>query len=158
MKKIKILIIVILCEIMLFTLTGCGNKKAITADDFKTIMEEKGYNVQDATDQFTTYDRAEKIYIAINTDKNYQIEFYQFLDINKTIYFFETNKTILEVNSSSSSVSADSSVSMKNYEKYQVTVDGRYKVLSRIDNTLVYINVDSNYKDEVKGILDIINY
>ena len=31
-------------------------------------------------------------------------------------------------------------------------------VVSRIDNTVIYVNVDDNYKDTVKDILDELGY
>ena len=31
-------------------------------------------------------------------------------------------------------------------------------VVSRIDNTVIYVNVDNNYKDTVKDILDELGY
>ena len=31
--------------------------------------------------------------------------------------------------------------------------NGKYMVVSRIDNTVIYVNVNDNYKDTVKDIL-----
>lgn len=37
---------------------------------------------------------------------------------------------------------------MSNYSKYALSTSGEYKVVSRIENTAVYLNVDSSYKDK----------
>ena len=54
--------------------------------------------------------------------------------------------------------SASATVSMNNYATYSLTTNGKYKYLSRIDNTLVYIDVDESYKDIVKDIMKEIGY
>ena len=51
MKRVKQLLMGLMCFVVLFTLTGCGNKTAITSDDFKSKMESSGYTVQEATNQ-----------------------------------------------------------------------------------------------------------
>ena len=54
--------------------------------------------------------------------------------------------------------SGETSVSMKNYSKYSLSTGGKFKVVSRIDNTVVYLNVDSNNKDAVRDLLDELGY
>ena len=39
--------IIILSLFILFSATGCGNKNALSVDDFNKEMEDKGYTVQD---------------------------------------------------------------------------------------------------------------
>ena len=46
----------------------------------------------------------------------------------------------------------------QNYEKYTLVVDGKYKLLSRVENTVLYLNIDDVYKDEVKKIVDELKY
>jgi hypothetical protein len=136
--------------------TGCGNKTAITSSDFKTRMEAKGYIVQDATNQFSDYDYITQVYIALSSDYAYQIEFYELSNSDNASSFFNTNKSIFE-NSKSSSAS-ETSVSTANNAKYTLTTNGQFKVVSRIDNTVIYLNVSESYKSTIKDVLKDLGY
>ncbi len=45
-----------------------------------------------------------------------------------------------------------------NYDIYSLTSNGDFMYLCRIDNTLLYIDVEDIYKDEVKEIIDELDY
>lgn len=154
MKKFGNLIACITMIVTAILMTGCGNKEAISSSEFKSIMGSKGYDVQDATSQFSAYDYVKQVYIALNDE--YQIEFYELSDEDKAVSFFETNKTIFE--DSKSSTSSQVSTSIGNHSKYALSSDESYKVVSRIDNTVIYLNVDEEYKDEVKDLLEDLGY
>lgn len=156
MKKIKNIISLIICFIAVLTVTGCKDKKSITADEFKNTMESNDYTVQEATDQFSEYDYVEKVYIALISDSSYQIEFYQLSDDDYATSFYNNNKSIFE--ESKSSKNSETSVSMANYSKYTLETNGKYKVISRINNTAIYLNVDAEYKEDVKSILKKLGY
>ena len=154
MKNIKKLLVGVLCLTLVFTLTGCTDKKSITAEEFKSQMESAGYEVQDATNQFSNYSQVQKVYIAVNS--NYQIEFYQIDTVDNAVAFYNNNKSIFE--QSKSSNSTYSSKEIKNFAKYALNTSGNYKVLSRIDNTVILLNVNSSYKNEINSILDKLGY
>lgn len=69
---------------------------------------------------------------------------------------YNTNKTTFE--SQNSNVSASTTVGINNYSTYSLTTNKKYKYLSRIDNTLVYVDVDKSYKDIVQDIMKEIGY
>lgn len=156
MKRVKQLLMGLMCFVVLFTLTGCGNKTAITSDDFKSKMESSGYTVQEATNQMSDYDYIKQVYTAISSDSTYQIEFYELSDNDYASSFFNNNKKTFE--DSKSSGSTETSVSVDNNEKYTLTTNGKFKVVSRIDNTVIYLNVDDNYKSSVKDVLKNLGY
>ncbi|MGN1113933.1 MAG: hypothetical protein ACI4RC_02290 [Oscillospiraceae bacterium] len=156
MKKIKILTSALLCMVIMFTITGCGKKTALTAEDFKSKTEEKGYTVQEATDQFSDYDYIKKVYIAIDKEQKYQIEFYEIDSSDNASKFFNNNKSIFEESKSSSCT--ETNVSLSNNAKYTLTTNGEYKVISRIDNTAIYVNADEKYKSDIKDLLDDLDY
>lgn len=156
MKKNKTLILLLLVCASLFILTSCGSKTAITSDDFKTKMEADGYTIVDATDQFSGYEYINNVYLAVDKDKTYQIEFY---DISTEEYadgVFQNNKSIFE--DSKGSTSAESSTSVNNYETYSLSSNDTYKYISRVDNTMLYVDVSSEYKDTVKEVIDKLGY
>ncbi len=131
-------------------------KKSITANEFKTLMQGKGLVVSDVTSQYSRYDYVEQVYVAVPSDYSYQIEFYELSDSEYAISFYNNNKSIFE--SSKGNVSGGTSLSAKNYSKYSLSTDGNYKVISRIDNTVVYLNVDSSNKNTVKDLLNELGY
>ena len=134
MKRVKQFLIGLICIVVLFTLTGCVKKTAITSDEFKNKM----------------------VYIAINKDSTYQIEFYELSNKDYASNFFNNNKKTFE--DSKSSGSTETSVSIGNNEKYTLTTKGKFKVVSRIDNTVIYLNVNDNYKSSVKDVLKDLGY
>lgn len=158
--KIAIIIAVIIAVIVLGTVlmfAFAKDKTAITAEEFKDKMEAKGYVIGDVTEQFEEYkDYIKKAYIAANEEITYQIEFYEILNSEYASSFFSLNKQVFE--NLEKKMAAETSVNLKNYSVYTLSTDSKYRVLSRIDNTVVYINVDNQYKDVVKSILEELGY
>ncbi len=153
LKKILLVLLLVFCTTLT---TGCGNKKAITTDDYKSKMESKDFTVQDATSQFSNYEYVEQALIALEKSGSYQIEFYRLSDNDNAVSFFNNNKTTFENSKSSGAV--ETSVSLGNNDKYTVTTNGQYKVVSRIDNTVVYLDVSDKYKSEVQKVLKDLGY
>lgn len=159
MKKpiiIAIVIVVILIAIIGIVFANLNKEKiSITAESFKSSMEQKGYRITNANSQFSEYDYVKQVYIASSSDYSFQIEFYEFTDENYAMSFYTNNKSIFEASKGNS---AETSVSLKNYSKYTLSSNGKYMVVSRIDNTAIYVDVDDNYRDTVKAILDELGY
>lgn len=132
------------------------NKEPISAKDFKDIMEEKDFEIVDAINQFEGYDYVKKAYIALEEDYDYQIEFYRLDEEDDAIYFYNLNKDKFEAQKGSAS--AETTVNMGNNSKYTVKTKDEYKVVSRIEDTVIYADVDEKYEDEVKEILKEIGY
>jgi len=165
MKKSSKLIITITILIVLGLIIGViagvvsllnKEKESITASQFKYIMEQKNYIITDATSQFSQYSYVDQVYIAGDNNYNYQIEFYELSDESNAIGFYNNNAANFQARKGKSA--AQTNINGKNFSKYTLSSEGKYMVVSRIDNTVIYINVDSNYKDEVKNILDEIGY
>ena len=152
LKKFTIFTILI-CTI--FVVTACS-KKVITANDFKKIMDSKGYEVVDVTSQFASQGTMKKGYVALNKNHTYQVEFFELKDKETAESMFETNKKRFENKKGKSSV--ETNVNVGNYSKYTLSSGGRFKVITRVENTLLYLDVDKNYKDEVGKIIDKLGY
>lgn len=156
LKRFKGIMVLVLAFFVLLTVTGCGNKEAISADDFKTKLEEKGYSVQDVTEQMSDVEEIKNVYLAIDADSNYQIEFYELASEDAAAAFFNENQEIFE--KTKSSTNAETSVSVGNYSKYTLQGNNTYKVVSRIGNTVIYLDVDDSYKSKVQEVLKEIDY
>ena len=162
MKKSMIIGIVAIVVVVLITIGGVvftklnKEKPSIDAQTFKTTMEEKGYQLADAKSQFSEYDYIEKVYLAADSKFSYQIEFYQLVDNDNANQFYITNMTKFENSKSSSSI--ETTVNGKNYSKYTLLSNGKYMVISVINNTAIYVNVDESHKEEVDNILNELGY
>ena len=162
MKKSMIIGIVAIVVVVLITIGGVvftklnKEKPSIDAQTFKTTMEEKGYQLADAKSQFSEYDYIEKVYLAADSKFSYQIEFYQLVDNDNANQFYITNMTKFENAKSSSSI--ETTVNGKNYSKYTLLSNGKYMVISVINNTAIYVNVDESHKEEVDNILNELGY
>ena len=164
MKKPVIIITIIVAVVLVVDIIMgavfvkvLGKKKtAISASDFKSTMEDKDFYITDAKSQFSGADYIEHVYVAVSEDYGYQVEFYEMTDEDDAVSFFNDNKEIFE--DSKGSGSSETSTSLKNYSKYTLSTNGKYKVVSRIDNTVIFLNVDDEYKDEVKDLLNELGY
>lgn len=156
MKKVKKLMMELLCFVILFILTGCSNKPAITSETFKSKMESMGYTVQDATNQMAQDEYVKKVYIAMSNNSAYEIKFYELSDNDYASNFFSDNKKAFKISKSSSSKEISNNVG--NNEKYSLTTNGRFKCISRIDNTVIYLDVNDKYKTLVENVLKDLGY
>lgn len=150
--KKKIILVGVLFS-MLLILTGCGNKKALTTEEFTNLANENGFTISDATSQFTD-SYVSKATLALKD--GYQIEFYVIDNVENSKKMFEYNKN--QFQNYKSGVSTELSKSVGNYSTYLLQSNGYYMYLSRIDNTLIYIRTDISYKEEVKSFVEKIGY
>ena len=153
--KNKSILFGVVCFLMLFALTGCGSKTAITTSDFKSKTENLGYTNIDVTSQYSSYDYIQEATVAQSSD-GYQVEFYVLDDKGNATSMFNTNKSTFESYKGNSS--SESSSSMGNYSSYTLTSSGYYMHLCRVDNTLLYVRVKDTYKDSVKNLIKELGY
>ena len=160
---ISIAVFIVIIGIIIAVLLGMGviklakEKTPITMDKFISTMEEKGYTLIDSKSQVSNYNNINQVYIAMSEDNTYQLEFYEFNDENSAIDFYNNNKSIFESSKGNSSMTTNLSAS--NYSRYySESSSGKYMFVSRIGNTVIYGNIDKNYKNTVKSILDELGY
>lgn len=165
MKKpviIAIIAVAIVAIIVVATIIGVTfinlnkEKTPITASDFYNIMSQKGYIVQEASNQVSSNYYIKQSCIAISEDYTYQIEFYELIDDSYATNFYNNNKSIFE--SSKGNAAIETNVGLKNYQKYTLSSNGKYMVVSRIGNTVIYIETADENKDTIKSILEEIGY
>ncbi len=150
MKKISFVTISLMLMLML---TACGKKEALTGAEFKSKMEEKGYDVVDIAED---YEEGTLVTALLAVKDDYQIEFYVVNDEEQSIRAYNQNKTEFEGLKTSGSIETETSLS--NHAKYTLTSSGKYMVVSRIDNTFLYVSVADAKKTEVSEALKFLNY
>ncbi len=128
-------------------------KDSITSEKFISIMEDNDFDVIEVTDQFKGSDvYVKEGYVARKDD--YQIEFYTFKNEDDADTFFRINREKFDANVAKSKVE----MSGKNYSSFKLEANGKYKFLERINKTVIYINVDDDYKSDIKDTVKKLGY
>ena len=160
MKKAIIIIVVVF--LIIFAIIGSvlmlfnKEKNSISSADFDTIMTQKEFSVRDATHQFSDFGYMKQVHFATSVDESLQIDFYETKDDESAIRFFRQKREQMEL--SKGNVSAQTSAEFKNNAKFTLSSNGKYKVVSRINNTVIYVSADEVNKDTIKTILKEIGY
>ena len=150
---IIIILIVAVSGIALFTYFD-QNKKPLTSDEFTSIMEGHDYIVSDIANQVSEYDYVTEAYIA--STNNFQIEFYIFSTDDHALNFYDINKN--NFGDYEDLTSTTTEVNIGNCSRYSLTTSSNYMYVSRMGNTVIYIDVLNTYQDNVKSILSELGY
>lgn len=150
MKKFLILMVSVLV-----LLTGCDKKKELDGENFKSYMEKKGYSIHDVYKQYSG-DLVSSALIALNDKASYQIEFLEFKSEDYAKNSFQANRTLFRENKEDDD--KEESISKDNFSKYTLVTKDMYYVISRKNNTLIYLTVDGSYKEDIDEILEDLGY
>jgi len=144
MKKLLIIL-------SLFLLTAC-QKSAITPGRFKGILNKNNYEIIDKGKN--NYDFVLESLIAVN--ENIQIEYYVLKNEKYAKKVFNKNKEDFE--KSLNDFSAEGYTNNQNLEKYTVKDKTTYKVVAKIDNTVIFISENVSHQKEINRILKKLGY
>lgn len=173
--KAILLLVVFLIGLAVFKIIDLNSaKKPIVSEEFKSYMESKEYTVTEVDSELET----KVVYWAVNNAEEYKIKVVlcEFLTTEKAEEFYETKKNQFE--NESNDISSSFGWEMKNYSKYHLnkndeyqyenndkTVLDEYKIVYRVDNVVMYsdVNIDnskifSSNKDEVEKIFKKFGY
>lgn len=154
--KTKKILLGIICILSLFLLTGCVKKTSITTKQFKKVAEEHNLKTTDILNQYEEYNNIIKdATLAIKNDE-WQIEFYIITNATEAKEMFKNNVNQLE--SLAKSTTMKTKVNMLNYNTFSQTTMDKYSYVSRVENTLLYLNVKVEKKDEVMAIVEALGY
>lgn len=151
MKKLSLIVVFVLFAL---TLTGCLNKSVKTTDDFIKLAEKKDMKITNAIDQFGYVDFIEEANVA--TADGWQVEFYVLSDVAEAEGMYETNVAKFEAKKANSST--ETSSEMGNYDSYGLTTAGFYMYVARVENTIIYLDVEEEYKEEAKAFIEEFGY
>ncbi|MBQ7781890.1 MAG: hypothetical protein IJ405_07705 [Lachnospiraceae bacterium] len=154
MKRLHKITTLVMMVIMLVGLTACTKKTAISVNEFNDIMESKGCTIVDATGQLVP-ESIPAISLALSDE--WQIEFYEFVDNDTAAAVFQENKIIFE-RAADSGASAEITKNIMNYSYYSASTSSTFYMLAQIDNTMLYVEADVAYKDEIVEIVKELGY
>ena len=146
MKKIAVILLAVLG---IFVLCACGDKEAITSEKFTSYFEENGFEVYDITDEWDEEIFAE-YFVASN--ENYSVEFVVLTSEDYAEQALDGNESSYSVKTMSSEVSSG------NYRTLSFDSDGKHIMMTRVGKTVLFAEVDSKYKDEIKKHFDALGY
>ena len=153
----KVLIIAAITMLIMLAI-GCQTSRIpVTKETFVSKAEEAGYDVQDAIEQVPA-NTIDEYLIAVKggTVIDYQIEFIIAPTAQTAQILYQNNKSTIE--EKKGPVSTEASTTAGNFSYYKLATNGQYYVVSRIENTLVYIDAPSEYKGAINEFLAAIGY
>lgn len=153
--KFKKIILLIICFIVIFTLSACNSKKTINTEEFNSKVSQMGYQVVDVTNQYTSNNNI-KSAVSAKANEGYSILFFVFDDDVSATSMFNSNKSSFE--SYRAKPTDENSISFVNYSSYELTSSGYYMYTCRIDNTLIYVKAPDTYKENIKKLVKSIDY
>lgn len=147
MSKTKIIVYFLCITMITASFAGCSSKTPITSDEFSQTMIAANFIVEDVTARTQTNGLATCVIVAAKEDRSYQIEFWELTDSDTGKGVYNKNKTLLSEEHSSKAVSSE--FNLGNYNYYAFTADGNFRMVARIDNTMLYCEADKAYKEEI---------
>lgn len=142
------LLLVVVC------LSACVfSRKALTPEGFSVQMREMNFNVEDYSQH---YQGLLQTALVATGDDGIKVEFFVTEDNEQAKNAFEENKLMFE--EQKGDVSTEKNSSGTNYSKYELTTNGLYMAVCRIDNTLVFLMVDEALKPRAQEVLETLGY
>ena len=149
-KKIALL------GIMLLLVTACSiSKSEISKEKYTKIAEKNKLIVVDVLDQFAGNEEMESATVAASPE-NWQVEFYVLDSKEAAKKMYNKNKEEFEAISNVKKI--ETNMNGTNYEKYTQETEGLYMVLTRVDNTLLYVKAPDNAKEPINSFIKELGY
>lgn len=158
-KVIKLIIMTIL---IIFIILGIKfiilnkAKPSLTAEEFKQTMEEKDFTILNITSKYSDYDYVKEVYAAVDNNSTYEIDFYLLSDISHGKEFYNIMKDNLKSSKNKGDRKKGSDYSY--YGKYILYSKDQYRQISRVNDTIISIDVRTKYKDELLNLLNDLGY
>ncbi len=145
MKKIFLMFFIL----AIFMISCKLNKEPLSSEKFESIMKKNGFSIESVVTPQLQNSGIKEILIAKND--NYQIEFYTTDDSDKAIILFNINKEKFMLSKGNGTI--ETSKTIGNQSRYSLKANSKFKLLSRVENTLIYIDAPSEYEKSIKEIL-----
>lgn len=123
----------------------------VSLEEFVEIMEDKDFIVVSVKEtQFADYDYVEEAKLAINDD--YQIEFFVF--DNKLNAKSSHRANVERFEAEEDQMSKTITLEVSNGGIYKTQIKNQYMCSIYVNNMVIFVNADLEYKEEIDAILD----
>lgn len=136
--------------LIVFILSACGNKKALSKSEISNKLSHNGFIITDVTNQIEDSNIS---YVSSANNNKFQLEYYVFVDENMAKKAYESNKESFEENKTKGKEKNNGT-----YQKYTQQLSDTYNLISRVDNTLIYSSVNIEYKKDLNKIIKELGY
>jgi len=151
--KNKSVILGIAIVVVVIFLTGCGFYNLVDATEFKQHFGALGYTISDTEEPKYEND----VYlVATKDDVPFKIEYYEFdeeIDAQK-VYKKYIDSIVDYITTTSQNNETTGAV----FSKMVATSEKEYIVISRVKNTVIFVNGTKDYKSEIDTLLEDIKY
>jgi len=152
-KKVFACAVLVIALVALFT--SCTPKTPVTVDFFKETVESLGYTTEDVTGQYEHENFKIIKGIALEEDCLY-VAFFETDGNESANLAFTMAKAEMEADKGE--VTAESSASIGDYQKYTLVAQGNYSLIERVGTTFVTASCHGPESQKVTDILDAIGY
>lgn len=160
MKKKTILVL----TIIMILIIGClglfiyrlftKERVAITFEQFRTYVEEKGYHFQNNEDHIPVDTIGKSC--AANIREHVKVEFTECVSDEVAQELF--NNYIILAGRYKENGSVETTVNLSAYGKYTMEISSAYMQITRIGNTIMHVRVPKEAKQEVCDFMDDLGY
>lgn len=153
MRMRKTILLVSFLILILVFLTACGSpREPMDINVFRTVMESEGYTIADMMYESDEFDDNIFSYYLSVFDDDYSFEFAVFTSEQYAINTFNGMRAQAEANRGSTC--SYRTVNVSNHSMFEQTSDGMFWHIYRVDNTLLYVLADSDYRNHVRELID----
>lgn len=155
--KKKMIYLSVVCLIILFSITGCTKKNALTVDEFNKIARNQDFSVTENKefDADTYIDVIEGSKAKFSN--KWEANFFVLSGDQDAKIMFEKDKNIIKVHERGGKTVRISN-DFPNYSTYKLTTNENYYYVCRVDNTVLYINAPKQYKDDIENFIEKLGY
>jgi len=135
-------------------LTACAAKVPLSVEEFTSRLEADGYTVEDYSYLYAELPDIESI-IIVESDI-FGMEFVVFSNSDYARQEFNEIKRDLDENREGTA--SISQVNTSSHNRFRITYQGQYSVVSRIENTVIFVFTSTEHRSAVDDILKLVGY
>ena len=139
---------------MILFLTGCVNYH-LTIDEFRNTSINEGYYLDNQNNEYKNYSYVKDVCYAYNRESDYLIQFIELIDDDYAYKFYLVNKEEIEKEKTSNSYFKEQNSS--GFNLYHVETDKYYMMVIRMDNSVIYVNTEIKYLNEIESLFKELN-
>ena len=144
---------------------NANNRTPITSEEFKSIIETKGFNVYGKDNDAVKEGVGDDLYVGCKSmficekndgSDNFRVNFFETIDEN--VGFWAYYQEIVTIERSNNGQFFETNDVEGNYYKYTALSNGYYYVMVKIDKTILFGQIDADKKDVLDELLKELNY
>ena len=151
--KNKSVLLGLLIIVVVSLLTGCGFYNLLDTKEFSEHFGALGYTIDSNVDGL--YESKEYV-VASKSDMPFKIEYYEFEDEVEAKKVYKKYKSSISEYITSTSQNQETTGAV--FTKTVAESEKEYLVMSRVKNTLIFIEGTVEFKDEINKLLEDIRY